>query len=161
MTDTTPEQIAETLAADGWTMEATVTDPGKADHCINGRTVESGKPSTHRVKLTRGQVTHEMDYHKGCGLRRNKVRRDHLGRTTKLRETEPVPVTLDEAVWSLYMDAQTVAHGQTFADFCADYGYDEDSRKAEATFNACRDQWAALVRLGGDLDALSDLFADY
>lgn len=26
---------------------------------------------------------------------------------------------------------------ETFADFCADYGYDEDSRKAEQTFRKC------------------------
>ncbi len=26
----------------------------------------------------------------------------------------------------------------TFKDFCADYGYEEDSRKAEKTFKACR-----------------------
>lgn len=26
----------------------------------------------------------------------------------------------------------------TFADFCAEYGYDEDSRKAEQTFKRCR-----------------------
>jgi hypothetical protein len=28
---------------------------------------------------------------------------------------------------------------QTFEDFCAEYGYDEDSRKAERTFRTCAD----------------------
>ena len=27
---------------------------------------------------------------------------------------------------------------EAFKDFCSDYGYDEDSRKAEATFKRCR-----------------------
>ena len=34
----------------------------------------------------------------------------------------------------------------TFKDFCSDYGYDEDSRKAEQTFKRCR---ALAVKLQG------------
>jgi len=37
------------------------------------------------------------------------------------------------------------ASSQTFADWCAEYGYDEDSRKAEATYRACQDA-ATTVR---------------
>lgn len=39
----------------------------------------------------------------------------------------------------------------TFADFCADYGYDEDSKKAEKTFLAVIDEYKNIERLFGDV----------
>ncbi len=41
-----------------------------------------------------------------------------------------------EVLESLVMDAH--AADESFPDFCADFGYDEDSRKALATWHACR-----------------------
>jgi len=35
----------------------------------------------------------------------------------------------------------------SFSEFCADYGYDEDSRKAEKIYNAVKDEYANLERL--------------
>jgi hypothetical protein len=75
--------------------------------------------------------------------------------------TEPILPTLTDVLYALNSDAQSVCHGQTFEDFCADFGYDDDSRKAEGIFNACRDTWCALIRLGADFDELSELFQDY
>lgn len=43
---------------------------------------------------------------------------------------------------------------ESFHDFCADLGYDEDSRKAEATWKACQKIDNQLQRLfGHDYDA--------
>ncbi len=64
--------------------------------------------------------------------------------------TEPIPPTLESVVECLVMDADCVRHGQTFEDFAVDMGLDTDSRKAEKTYNACRDIWAGLIRLGLD-----------
>lgn len=41
-----------------------------------------------------------------------------------------------DVVSSLLLDAR--AGDESFADFCANFGYDEDSRKAEATWRQCR-----------------------
>ena len=39
---------------------------------------------------------------------------------------------------------------ETFEDFCANYGYDEDSRKAEATYFTVQKEWANVRRLFAD-----------
>lgn len=49
---------------------------------------------------------------------------------------------------------------ETFEDFCAEYGYDEDSRKAEATFRRCATfgrQLRAFFPEGEERDALSEI----
>jgi hypothetical protein len=38
-----------------------------------------------------------------------------------------------------------------FANFCADYGYDEDSRKAEKIYKAVLKEWAGVERLFSDV----------
>jgi len=75
--------------------------------------------------------------------------------------TRAEPPTLDEVLWSVHLDASGVRHGQSFEDWCAEYGSDDDSIKARAAFDACRDEWSGLVRLGADFDALDLLFEDY
>ena len=35
----------------------------------------------------------------------------------------------------------------TFEDWCADFGFDEDSRSAEKTYEACKEQYAGICRL--------------
>ena len=77
------------------------------------------------------------------------------------RYSAPVPPTLAEVVWSLNSDASTVRHGQPFEEWCGFGADDPDSIKALAMFNACRDIWAGLVRLGADFDELDVLFQDY
>ena len=41
-------------------------------------------------------------------------------------------------------------HG-SFEDFCADYGFDPDSRRAERTYKACCKEYEAVERLFGDV----------
>lgn len=76
--------------------------------------------------------------------------------------TKPEEPSLADVMHCLVMDAGCVRHGQNFLEFCNEFGcYDTDSRKAERAFNTCRDEWAGLVRLGADFDALEVLFVDY
>lgn len=35
----------------------------------------------------------------------------------------------------------------TFEDFCSEFGYDTDSKKAEKTYNAVKDEWMNVERL--------------
>lgn len=57
----------------------------------------------------------------------------------------------------LLSDAQ--GGGQSFADFCGDFGYDVDSRKAEATWKACQKSAKGLRKLlGRDFETF--LYAD-
>lgn len=55
---------------------------------------------------------------------------------------------------SLFMDAQTP---DAFPAFCSEFGYDEDSRKAEATWKACRSIGIRLQKLlGRDFDGVKE-----
>ncbi len=58
-------------------------------------------------------------------------------------EREP---TAADVVSSLCSDAHTV-DGQSFEDFCSDFGYDTDSRKAESIYKACRKMAPKVRRL--------------
>jgi len=64
---------------------------------------------------------------------------------------------VDDVLDSLLSDAQ--AGEQTFEDFCADFGYDSDSRKAEKIWRACQRVAKNMKRLLGK-DYETFLYAD-
>lgn len=75
---------------------------------------------------------------------------------------KPLPSpSLEEVLYSLVMEAP--ARDTTFEEFCDEYGYSDDSRKAEAMYNACVDIGRKLVRLiGADaLARLTDLYQGF
>lgn len=76
------------------------------------------------------------------------------------RKPLPAPALCD-VVYSLLGDAD--AGRESFADFCANYGYDEDSRSAETLWRACGETARAFSRLfsSDDRATLADLFTDY
>lgn len=57
----------------------------------------------------------------------------------------------------LLTDAQ--AGEQSFEEFCSEFGYDQDSRKAESTWKSCQKTTVAMKRLLGD-DYETFLYAD-
>jgi hypothetical protein len=65
--------------------------------------------------------------------------------------TDPEPVAAADVLDSLAHDASSA--DQSFGDWCGDYGYDTDSRKAERTYNACRQTMFDLRKLLGARDA--------
>lgn len=67
---------------------------------------------------------------------------------------------LHGVIYSLLSDA--AAGNETFPDFCSNYGYDEDSRKALETYLKCQTIGADLRRvLGADYAACENALADY
>ena len=71
-----------------------------------------------------------------------------------------LPDSLD-VIHSLLIDAEAFEYD--FEEWCGNFGYDTDSRKAESMFNQCRDIGTKLVRaIGTDgLARLQDAFQDY
>ncbi len=64
------------------------------------------------------------------------------------RGAEP---TTDEVLDCLSSDASGVSNANSFGDWCDEYGYGEDSRKAKRTYDACVHQSARLETfLGSD-----------
>lgn len=81
--------------------------------------------------------------------------------SAKLARDQKVSPTLPMVLHSLSLDSS--AMDATFEDWAMDYGYDTDSRKAEATYRACLDS-AIKLRAGlGDanLSKLRELAQDY
>lgn len=81
-----------------------------------------------RVTLRNGPRRMTLTYSKGYG---------HKG----------APPTLAEVAGCLESDATIAESCPTFADFCAEYGYDEDSRKAEKVYRltlAQAERWNAI-----------------
>lgn len=55
----------------------------------------------------------------------------------KLAKQQGVRPELDSVVHSLLMDGEAFFNAQSFEDWAGDFGYDSDSRKAEAIYRAC------------------------
>ena len=56
----------------------------------------------------------------------------------------------DEVLDCLASDASGIENARSFEDWCGDYGYDSDSRKAEKIFNTCEHQAKRLRQFLGD-----------
>lgn len=62
----------------------------------------------------------------------------HYGTNGREKPAQPVPPTVEDIVWTLAMDVQTVgSYGiEGFEEWAADLGENPDSRRAEAIFRA-------------------------
>lgn len=58
--------------------------------------------------------------------------------------------TVAEVLDCLASDASGIENARSFEDWCGEYGYDVDSRKAEKTFKVCQRQANQLKRFLGD-----------
>jgi hypothetical protein len=156
--------IEATLMGMGFTL-----DSKKVRDDFNGR----DGSTTWAVTIVRNGQSLQVEYSMGAAHRHyrggqpiqlpysgqyNKMTTDMLERNKRSIPNKP---TLTGVLYSVVSDAQCVAYGQTFADFAAELGYDEDSRTAEKAYNGCRDEFFGLKRLGANLDELSELFQDY
>ena len=75
-------------------------------------------------------------------------------------ESSPVdePATVLDALVS---DANAYDSAGSFEEFCEEFGYDTDSRKAEATYRACGEVSKKLATFLGGRDELEKLTYDY
>lgn len=55
-----------------------------------------------------------------------------------------------DALWSIARDCQSVTQNSSFEEWAKEFGYDEDSRKAEAVYNECVKHYLALKASIGD-----------
>ena len=64
-----------------------------------------------------------------------------------------------DVLYCLTMDAQCVEYSD-FEDWCAEFGYDDDSISAKKTYDACCETRYRLCRMF-DLEELYTLFQEY
>ena len=82
-----------------------------------------------------------------------------LGHRTK--RGKPVAPTAASVLYCLLSDSE--AAGETFEDWCLNYGYDSDSRKAERIYFQCQQTATGLRKVftGEQLKELKTLLQDY
>lgn len=108
---------------------------------------DNWEDTSYRWLITLDNKT--FDYYTGSGLTYTKQNGD----------TEPKRPTLEDVLYSLTMDSY--AANETFQSWCFEYGYDTDSRKALATYEACQKIADDLRELGFNLEQLQEYFQDY
>jgi len=73
--------------------------------------------------------------------------------------SKPKPLNIDNVLWSLILDAQ--AGTESFDDFCDNFGYNNDSIKANEIYLACQKNGKKVKQFIANIDKASELFQDY
>lgn len=84
--------------------------------------------------------------HRGKRIRPEYEREERAIYDATARKQGLAPKPAD-VLHSLISDGGAFFDGLTFEDWCAEYGYDDDSRKAEAMYRACDDTGRRLARM--------------
>ena len=124
-------KAAEYLAAQGVTFSTRLLGETKRDSW----TCDEWRVSFQRVHLdsrlpVRDKAALETAYYTGTGHRAKPAKRMSWDNAPR-----PVAPTAGSVLYSLLLDASGA--DENFHDWCANYGYDTDSRKALATYEAC------------------------
>lgn len=92
-------------------------------------------------------------------IREGYKRHLHAARFTE--SAKPVPPHVADVLYSVIMGSS--ACDQSFSDWCGEYGYDTDSRKAFATYEACQQNADKLKRIftRAQIDAIRTTLEDY
>ena len=125
----------------------------------------------HNVTIRRGASGINTNYSQGIGhLPKIKAyegisldahnARQRAIETGGLGKKLPTP-TLIEVMYSLLMDSNSEL--TSFADWCSDYGYEDDSIKALKIFEACRTVKLEMLSMftSKEIEEMNDLLQDY
>ena len=73
--------------------------------------------------------------------------------------SKPKPLNIDDVLYSLVLDSQF--SNETFDDFCDNFGYNNDSIKANEIYRACQKNSKKVRTFIKDLEQAGELFQDY
>jgi hypothetical protein len=109
-------QAKEFLSRWGIEFKVTATDSGKCPLFCDGKHIHGDE---HRVILSRAMTGKRLEFPFWNSLNDSQTRK--------------LPTAYDV----LACCGSDLSCPDTFEEFCAEYGYDQDSRKASATFKVC------------------------
>ena len=134
------------------TIEALEALPVKIDYVGETTRNNDWQCDQWRVTLSSKAGFHSFDYFTGLGLRHKP---DSWGKR------KPSKPKVADVLHSLILDAS--AADENFHDWCANYGYSDDSIKAMNTYKACLETAQALRKhfSPDTLHAVRELLQDY
>ena len=128
-------------------------------------TRQGSKPFTLTFSQSLQSSWDYMDTGNGTGWRKRqglppKLRQEYWPTTSEAHKTGPYTLTPAKRPPSAYdvLVCLTKYDPGTFKDFCADFGYSDDSIKALETYRAVQEEWQEVRRMFGDcLEELADI----
>lgn len=110
----------------------------------------------NRIRMTAewaGENPKMSDMPAGSSHWKCTFRRDNLRMTIPFSQGPAISgePTAEDVLECLLSDSASVENAGSFEDWCSEFGYDQDSRKAESVFRACKDQAAKLRKFLGNL----------
>jgi len=113
----------------------------------------------HRKPRIGSQCQSEFERIMNANYKKNKQNLIHVNNTIE-KNSLPVAPKLDDVLYSLVIDSE--AENMSFSDWCSNFGYDDDSMKANKIYNACSQNADILRKIGfSDLEELQSQFSDY
>jgi len=115
---------------------------------------DAGRPFKFRATRINARPDRGDEWDKTARHWRITITRD--GRQMRLHYSQGSAIkddpTLEDVLDCVAMDAAGINNAQGFEDWCSEYGYDTDSRKAERVYLECVEQAEKLAALIGDPD---------
>jgi len=78
----------------------------------------------------------------------------------KIRIQQGVVPQIADVMYSLILDGSAFFDGETFEEWCGNFGYDSDSIKARAIYDTCDETGRKLARVC-DVEKIRETFQDY
>ena len=167
---TTDETVADYLTANSIGFVA-LPHGERANACGGNTTMDAW--SVAFTSAARPHTPEYFEFFTGMGLRKKTPWIRHVQQNSPeprpgtaayerwVKTFKPVRPSAASVLHCLLSDA--TACEQSFRDWCSDYGYDEDSRKAEATYRACQEAGDKLRKIftGQQVRELRELLQDY
>lgn len=178
MSDEKKQQINELLARHGVIMSAVFVPQSASrnsqekNHTINWRISFTRASNKASMALDYGQgIGHVPNYKQPRTIHDERVLGEpwetgkynattgKVGTYMQKRLPLPAPAAAD-LLYSITMDD---THGESFEEWCSNFGYDSDSRTAEATYEACKRQTYDAQRVLGSqlLEEAAKILEDY
>lgn len=123
---------------------------------INGQDFEYYTGLAHRKEVRKGHRGRIGNYTYDEMARMNLT---EAGFKQLLELSKPTPPTPDDVLYCLVSDAE--AAETTFAEWCNNFGYDTDSRKALAIYEQCQQNTDKLRKAGINIAAERERLQDY
>lgn len=101
-----------------------------------------------------------MASHWRCRLVKSRDRRRQLTVYFSQGPAHASNPKVDDVLDCLAMDAAAIENASSFEDWCSEYGYDTDSRRAERIYNVCRREAKRLKQFIGNDAAYRTLLFD-